>query len=167
MAKRFQIFAKVAILCAKSGHTDYLPFFIVNSYFRGLPRDRCLLFMNSASSTIQKEPKSSSQRTKHLCSDRFVRMAFCTFGVVWWGGGSRLSEQGVRGIEIGQIKVGCECKVRRVLGSQLLKVGYVLDSVEQFGRRSLSLWLNVKNGMVGGVKDVAIGSTRNTGSMKR
>ena len=48
------------------------------SYFLGLPRDRCRRFMNSASSTIQKEPKSSSYRTKHLCSDRLVRMAFYT-----------------------------------------------------------------------------------------
>jgi hypothetical protein len=30
------------------------------SYFLGRPLERCRLFMNSASSTIQKEPKSSS-----------------------------------------------------------------------------------------------------------
>lgn len=46
------------------------------SYFLGLPRLKCRLFTNSASSTIQKEPKSSSYRTKHLCSDRLVRIAF-------------------------------------------------------------------------------------------
>lgn len=46
------------------------------SYLRGRPRLRCLLFTNSASSTIQKEPKSSSYRTKHLCRDRLVRIAF-------------------------------------------------------------------------------------------
>lgn len=46
------------------------------SYLRGRPRLRCRLFTNSASSTIQKDPKSSSYRTKHLCSDRFVRIAF-------------------------------------------------------------------------------------------
>ncbi|CAG9570349.1 unnamed protein product [Danaus chrysippus] len=46
------------------------------SYLRGRPRLRCRLFTNSASSTIQNEPKSSSYRTKHLCRDRFVRIAF-------------------------------------------------------------------------------------------
>jgi hypothetical protein len=46
------------------------------SYLRGRPRLRWRLFTNSASSTIQKEPKSSSYRTKHLCRDRFVRIAF-------------------------------------------------------------------------------------------
>ena len=37
--------------------------------------------MNSASSTIQKEPKSSSYLTKHLCNDKLVRIAFCILGV--------------------------------------------------------------------------------------
>ena len=46
------------------------------SYFLGRPRDKCRLFINSASSTIQKLPKSSSYRTKHLCKDKFVRIAF-------------------------------------------------------------------------------------------
>ena len=46
------------------------------SYFLGRPLERCLRFINSASSTIQKLPKSSSYRTKHLCSDKLVRMAF-------------------------------------------------------------------------------------------
>ena len=46
------------------------------SYFLGRPLDKCLRFINSASSTIQKLPKSSSYRTKHLCNDRFVRIAF-------------------------------------------------------------------------------------------
>ena len=36
------------------------PVEVVGSYFLGRPLDRCLRFMNSASSTIQKEPKSSS-----------------------------------------------------------------------------------------------------------
>ena len=36
------------------------PVEVVGSYFLGRPRERCLRFMNSASSTIQKEPKSSS-----------------------------------------------------------------------------------------------------------
>ena len=49
---------------------------VVGSYFLGRPRDRWRLFTNSASSTIQNDPKSSSYRTKHLCSDRLVRMAF-------------------------------------------------------------------------------------------
>lgn len=49
----------------------------VGSYFLGRPRDRCRRFTNSASSTIQNDPKSSSQRTKHLCNDRLVRIAFC------------------------------------------------------------------------------------------
>jgi len=48
------------------------------SYLRGLPLDKCLLFINSLSSTIQKEPKSSSYLTKHLCNDKLVRIAFCT-----------------------------------------------------------------------------------------
>ena len=47
------------------------------SYLRGRPRDKCRLFMNSASSTIQNDPKSSSYLTKHLCSERLVRIAFC------------------------------------------------------------------------------------------
>ena len=46
------------------------------SYFLGRPRERCRRFINSASSTIQKLPKSSSYRTKHLCNDKFVRIAF-------------------------------------------------------------------------------------------
>ena len=46
------------------------------SYFLGRPLARWRLLTNSASSTIQKDPKSSSYRTKHLCSDRFVRIAF-------------------------------------------------------------------------------------------
>lgn len=46
------------------------------SYLRGRPRDKCLRFTNSLSSTIQNEPKSSSYLTKHLCSDKFVRIAF-------------------------------------------------------------------------------------------
>ena len=46
------------------------------SYFLGRPLERCLRFINSASSTIQKLPKSSSYRTKHLWSDKLVRMAF-------------------------------------------------------------------------------------------
>lgn len=50
----------------------------VGSYFRGRPRDRWRRFTNSASSTIQNDPKSSSQRTKHLCRDRLVRIAFYT-----------------------------------------------------------------------------------------
>ena len=36
------------------------PVEVVGSYFLGRPLERCLRFMNSASSTIQKEPKSSS-----------------------------------------------------------------------------------------------------------
>lgn len=55
---------------------------LLGSYFRGLPLDKCRLFINSASSTIQKDPKSSSYLTKHLCSDKFVRIAFY-FGVVF------------------------------------------------------------------------------------
>lgn len=60
------------------------------SYFRGRPRDKCRRFTNSLSSTIQNEPKSSSYLTKHLCSDRFVRIAFCScvfffFLVFRWG----------------------------------------------------------------------------------
>lgn len=47
------------------------------SYLRGLPLERWRLFMNSASSTIQNDPKSSSYLTKHLCNERLVRMAFC------------------------------------------------------------------------------------------
>ncbi len=47
------------------------------SNFRGRPRAKCRRLTNSASSTIQYEPKSSSYRTKHLCSERLVRMAFC------------------------------------------------------------------------------------------
>lgn len=50
----------------------------VGSYFRGRPRDKWRRFTNSASSTIQNDPKSSSQRTKHLWSDRLVRIAFYT-----------------------------------------------------------------------------------------
>lgn len=50
----------------------------VGSYFRGLPRDKWRRFTNSASSTIQNDPKSSSYRTKHLWSDRLVRIAFYT-----------------------------------------------------------------------------------------
>lgn len=46
------------------------------SYFLGRPLDKCLLFTNSLSSTIQNDPKSSSYLTKHLCSDKFVRIAF-------------------------------------------------------------------------------------------
>ncbi len=53
---------------------------LLGSYFRGLPLDRWRLFINSASSTIQKEPKSSSYLTKHLCSDKLVRIAFYFFG---------------------------------------------------------------------------------------
>ena len=56
-------------------------FWELGSYFRGLPLDKCRLFMNSASSTIQKEPKSSSYLTKHLCNDKLVRIAFCILGV--------------------------------------------------------------------------------------
>ena len=56
--------------------------FLKVSYFLGLPLDRCLRFMNSLSSTIQKDPKSSSYRTKHLCRDRLVLIAFCR--LVWW-----------------------------------------------------------------------------------
>ena len=46
------------------------------SYFLGLPRDKWRLFINSASSTIQNDPKSSSYLTKHLCNDKLVRIAF-------------------------------------------------------------------------------------------
>lgn len=46
------------------------------SYLRGRPRDKWRRFTNSLSSTIQNEPKSSSYLTKHLCSDKFVRIAF-------------------------------------------------------------------------------------------
>ena len=46
------------------------------SYLRGRPRDKCLRFKNSLSSTVQKLPKSSSYRTKHLCNDKFVLIAF-------------------------------------------------------------------------------------------
>ena len=46
------------------------------SYLRGRPLERWRLFMNSASSTIQKDPKSSSYLTKHLCNDKLVRIAF-------------------------------------------------------------------------------------------
>ena len=49
---------------------------VCGSYLRGRPRDRWRRLTNSWSSTIQNEPKSSSQRTKHLCSDKFVRIAF-------------------------------------------------------------------------------------------
>jgi hypothetical protein len=35
-------------------------FGLLGSYFLGLPRERCRRFKNSASSTIQNEPKSSS-----------------------------------------------------------------------------------------------------------
>ena len=48
----------------------------IGSYFRGRPRERWRRLTNSASSTIQNEPKSSSYRTKHLWSDKLVRMAF-------------------------------------------------------------------------------------------
>lgn len=46
------------------------------SYFRGRPRLKWRRFTNSLSSTIQNEPKSSSYLTKHLCNERFVRIAF-------------------------------------------------------------------------------------------
>lgn len=46
------------------------------SYFRGRPLDKWRRFTNSLSSTIQNEPKSSSYLTKHLCRDKFVRIAF-------------------------------------------------------------------------------------------
>ncbi len=59
------------------------------SYLLGLPRERCLRFMNSLSSTIQKEPKSSSYLTKHLCSDRLVRIAFCTVNCKRESGGEK------------------------------------------------------------------------------
>ena len=49
---------------------------VVGSYFRGLPLERCRLLRNSQSSTVQNEPKSSSYLTKHLCKDKFVRIAF-------------------------------------------------------------------------------------------
>lgn len=46
-------------------------------YFLGRPRVKWRLRKNSKSSTIQKEPKSSSYLTKHLWRDRLVRTAFC------------------------------------------------------------------------------------------
>lgn len=49
---------------------------VFGSYLRGRPRDKWRRFTNSLSSTIQNEPKSSSYLTKHLCSDKFVRIAF-------------------------------------------------------------------------------------------
>lgn len=52
------------------------------SYLRGRPRDKWRRFTNSLSSTIQNEPKSSSYLTKHLCSDKLVRMAFYQLGFV-------------------------------------------------------------------------------------
>lgn len=55
--------------CSADGEED-------GSYFRGRPRDKWRRFTNSLSSTIQNEPKSSSYLTKHLCNDKFVRIAF-------------------------------------------------------------------------------------------
>ena len=65
--------ASVVAYCLSVGGCSGGP----SSYFLGRPRDKCRRLINSASSTIQKLPKSSSYRTKHLCRDRLVRMAFC------------------------------------------------------------------------------------------
>ena len=43
--------------------------------FRGRPRWTWRPRLNSSSSTVQKDPHSSSTLTKHLCRDRLVRMA--------------------------------------------------------------------------------------------
>lgn len=49
----------------------------ISWYFLGRPRVKWRRLKNSKSSTIQKEPKSSSNLTKHLCKERLVRIAFC------------------------------------------------------------------------------------------
>lgn len=71
--------------CDADGAVDGSCSAVDGSYLRGRPRDKWRRFTNSLSSTIQNEPKSSSYRTKHLCSDKFVRIAFyeliqCGFG---------------------------------------------------------------------------------------
>lgn len=43
--------------------------------FLGRPRCMCRPRLNSSSSTVQKDPKSSSTLTKHLCRERLVRTA--------------------------------------------------------------------------------------------
>lgn len=45
------------------------------AYFRGRPRCMCRPHLNSSSSTVQKDPNSSSTLTKHLCRERLVRTA--------------------------------------------------------------------------------------------
>lgn len=45
------------------------------AYFRGRPRCMWRPRLNSSSSTVQKDPNSSSTLTKHLCRERLVRMA--------------------------------------------------------------------------------------------
>ena len=50
---------------------------VSESYLRGRPLVKCRRLINSKSSTIQNEPKSSSYLTKHLWRERLVRIAFC------------------------------------------------------------------------------------------
>lgn len=45
------------------------------AFFRGRPRWMWRPRLNSSSSTVQKDPNSSSTLTKHLCRERLVRMA--------------------------------------------------------------------------------------------
>lgn len=49
--------------------------FSSGQYLRGRPRWIWRPRLNSSSSTVQKDPNSSSTLIKHLCSERLVRMA--------------------------------------------------------------------------------------------
>lgn len=73
--------------------------FSSGAHFRGRPCWTCRPLLNSLSSTVQKDPNSSSTRTKHLCRERLVRMAPWESKPAWsWrkvgeGGGGRRGER--------------------------------------------------------------------------
>lgn len=59
--------------------------------FRGRPRWMWRPLLNSSLLTVQKDPKSSSNLTKHLCRERLVRTAPWKRG--WGTGGGREGEE--------------------------------------------------------------------------
>lgn len=60
---------------AGAGGSAYCTSSSSKAYFRGRPRCMWRPRLNSSSSTVQKDPNSSSTLTKHLCRERLVRMA--------------------------------------------------------------------------------------------
>lgn len=69
--------------------------FSSGQYLRGRPRWIWRPRLNSSSSTVQKDPHSSSTLTKHLCSERLVRMA------PWDRSGSKGDEVATKGDGVG------------------------------------------------------------------